>query len=93
MAINRLEFLLFYSIFLIFVIYITGLSGQSFLMTAGIENLPQPTGAWWEAFTLPMQYFFAFLFVSSEFAIIFSLILMPFIIGMVLVIAEMIRGN
>lgn len=101
MGINRLQFLLFYGIFILFIIFITGLAGPSLLPMMDVEGfefeeLPQPTGAWWEIFTIPFTYFTyfgMFLTVSSEYTIIFILILMPFIIGMVLVIAEMIRGN
>lgn len=96
MAITRLQFMLFYSVFLMFVVMISGMAGQSILVSEGMENLPMATGEWWEVFTLPIQYFtyfLAFLTISTEFTMIFALILMPFFIGIILLVAEMIRGN
>lgn len=93
MVVNRMQFLLFYSIFLVFVVYITGLAAFDILEAPGIGDLPLPTGNILLDWTLPFVFFIAFLSVSSEFLIIFTLILTPFIIGLALLIAEMIRGN
>lgn len=94
MGITRLEFILFYSVFLVVVIFLSGLAGQSIISgPLGEQGLPQPTGAWWLDWTLPFTYFFSFLAVSSEMQMFFTIMIMPFLIGIIVIIAEMIRGN
>lgn len=93
---DRISFIIFYSVFLVFVMYIAGLAGASIFSIGGstdISAFPQPTGNWWTDWTLPFVYFWSFFSLSSEFAIIFTLIVIPFVGGMILIIAEMIRGN
>ena len=93
MGITRLEFMLFYSVFLIFIIFITGMGAIDVLNIDSVGYFPIPTGAPWELITLPLTYFWTFLNISSEFAMVFAIVIMPFLIGMVVLIAEMIRGN
>jgi hypothetical protein len=95
-SISKVQFIVFYSIFLIFLIWFSGEVGMNVLTgTSGLYELPTPTGAWWLDWTLPFSYFWAFLTISTlpEYTLLFTLILMPFIIGVVVIIAEMIRGN
>ena len=92
MGLTKLEFIFFYTVFLIFVIFISGEIGITVLSAEGITAIPQPTGAWWLDWTLPFQYFWVFMTVSSENTLLFTLLILPFAVGITVVIAEMIRG-
>lgn len=96
MGITRIEFILFYSVFLFFVVFIVGMGAPSILGSVGdgvVLNLPTVTGNMWVDWTLPFTYFWTLLNISSEISMVFIMIIMPFVIGVILIIAEMIRGN
>jgi hypothetical protein len=92
---SKLNFILFYTVFLFFITNISALAGQSIL-----QNAPQPP-------TIPsaptaldyilypifnIVYFFQLMGVSSVFLAFGALILTPFIITMLWAILELIRG-
>jgi len=91
--VQTLEFFMYYTVFFLFVIFISGLLGQTiFTGTSGIENLPKATG--WDLinpfYIVPtLTSLFS---ISTEFQIIFILLVSPFIVGLIWVIAGFIRG-
>lgn len=82
---TKLEFILFYSFFLFFLMQISAMAGTS--IVSGIENPRAPTGIG-DALITNFGYFFKLMRVSTGFAIFGTLILTPMLIGLIWVIIE-----
>lgn len=84
---TEVSFLLYYATFLIFVVYVSGLAGYDIIM--GMPDVqttfeaPSITN-----FLAPFGYFLALLTLSTEYQIIFTLILSPVIIVLVYIIIK-----
>jgi hypothetical protein len=105
--VTRLEFILTYSIFLFFLMQISGMLGQSIISGVDPPSVPsapvapEKTGFWgfWDGITgifgylfTNIAYFFKMMGASSGFALFGAVILAPFLIGLIWIIIEMIRG-
>lgn len=89
---RKLEFLLFYTTFLMFVIYISGLAGQTILSgTEGFDNLKNAPLDATNIFST-FSYFTALLSISTEYQMLFVVVIFPFLVGLIWLIVEWIRG-
>lgn len=93
--ITKLQFLLFYSVFLFFVMQISAMAGVSLIKGLETPTPPsQPSGIidalGWVVGNI--GYFFKLFRVSTEFALFGTLILIPFFVVLIAVIIEWIRG-
>jgi len=89
---QKLDFIVFYSLFILFVIQLSGMAGQTIL-----SNYPQFENVPTDSTTLlnPLSnigFWIGLLTVSTDYQIIFTLILLPFIIGIAWIIVEIARG-
>jgi len=87
---TKLEFILFYSFFLFFVMQISAMAGTS--IVSGIAPPKAPTGIG-DAVLSNFGYFFKMMTVSTTFGIFGTLILTPLVIGLIWIIIETIRGS
>jgi hypothetical protein len=91
-VITKLEFILFYTLFVLFIAQISGMAGQSLLKDVpAFKNVPTDATSLLNPLT-NMQFWLGMLTVSSDYQIIFTLILLPLIIGLVWSIIELVRG-
>ena len=90
--ITKLEFILFYTLFVLFIAQISGMAGQSLLKDVpAFKNVPTDATSLLNPLT-NMQFWLGMLTVNSDYQIIFTLILLPLIIGLVWSIIELVRG-
>jgi hypothetical protein len=88
--VSKLGYVLFYTAFLSFVVYVSGQAGASILSgVPEFANVPEPSildvlGT--------VSWFFALLSVSTEYQILFALVFTPLTVGMVWALVEIIRG-
>ena len=93
--ITKLEFLLFYSLFMFFIVTIGGMAGATI-----VKNAPPPPTipseptlldylVWWVS---NIGYFFKLMTVSSDYLLFGSLILAPFLVALIYIIVEVVRG-
>ena len=88
---NKLKFFYSYSIFFMFVVYISGMAGISiFSGTEALQN--PPTGLDLLNPFVSIPFFFNFLLISTEYQILFVILIIPFIIGTIYAILEWARG-
>lgn len=87
-----LKFFMFYGVFFGFVVYFSTLAGLQILQNANISlMIPKSqldfinplfiVGAMWSLFN-----------ISSEYQILYSMIIVPFILGLVYIMASWVRG-
>lgn len=95
MGMTKMDFVMFYSVFLLFITYISGLAGFTFISmdTSLQENIPtdQSSFSILNPFSV-LFYFLAFLSVSSEFVGLYIIVLLPMIITAIWMFAEWLRG-
>jgi hypothetical protein len=93
--ITKLEFVLFYSLFMFFIITISSMAGATI-----VKNAPPPPTIpseptlidyliWW---VNNIGYFFKLMSVSSDYLLFGALILTPFLITLIYLIIEVVRG-
>lgn len=90
---DAVRFFMFYTVFFLFIAYISGLAGASiFQGTGAFENLALSSG--WDVINpfYIIGTLGALFSVSTEFSLLFILILSPFFVGLVMLIARYIRG-
>jgi hypothetical protein len=94
-GITSLQFILFYSLFLFLVIQITGLMGENVISGVNPPSLPQqPTFLNYLAYPFEnIGFFFKLMGASSSFAILGTIILTPFAIGIIWIILQLVRGS
>jgi hypothetical protein len=93
--ITKLEFILFYALFLFFITQISAMAGASILKNAPPPPTIPPEPTIVDYIVYPIQnigYFFRLMLVSSDFALFGTLILVPFLIALVWIILELVRG-
>ncbi|MEM4711310.1 MAG: hypothetical protein QXL18_05170 [Candidatus Woesearchaeota archaeon] len=91
MMITKLEFIFVYSIFFLFIVYISSLAGITiFTNVEEIQNIPNSLDVLNPFVSIP--YFFKFLQISSEYRALFTILIIPFLIGIAWVILEWARG-
>jgi len=90
---TALKFLVFYATFMLFVVFIGTLAGISIFEGAeGIETII-PTSAY--DLINPLWFINAVwvLFsISSEFALLYTIVIAPFFVGVVYIVAALVRG-
>jgi len=92
MMITKIEFVFFYTLFLLFVIYISGMAGRTiFASNPAFENVPT------DAATIlnPLANFgfwISLLTISTEYQILFTLVMLPMIVTLVWILIELARG-
>lgn len=94
--ITKLEFILFYSLFLSFVVQLSAMAGATIIKNAPPPPTipPQPTIVDYIVWPiLNAGYFFKLMSVSSDFLLFGSLILTPFLIALIFLIIELVRGT
>lgn len=106
--VTSLQFILFYTIFLFFIIQISAMAGQSLVTGVSPPTVPSPPttpargGFWgfWDGITgiigyllTNIVYFFQLMGSSSSFAMFGAVILAPFMIALVWIVLELIRGK
>lgn len=90
MVVSKIGFIIFYTAFLVFVVYISGQAGATILGNVPeFSAMPDPNIL--DVF-VTLQWFFALLLVSTEYQILFTLVLTPMIVAMGWTILEFIRG-
>lgn len=93
--ITKLEFIIFYSIFLFFTIQISSMAGAYILSGVSSPTAPtKPSGIidsiGWVVSNI--GYFFKMMTVSTEFALFGAVVLTPFLIALIWIVIEVIRG-
>ena len=92
---NKIDFILFYSMFLFFIVQIGSMAGINIVENAPSPPSlpPQPTA--FDYLIYPFQnigYFFDLMRVSTNYCLFGSLILVPYIITLIWIIIEFVRG-
>jgi len=92
---TKLQFIYFYTVFLMFVIQISAMAGTTIVSNAPPPPTipPQPTAL--DYITWPflnIGYFFQLMLVSSTYFIFGTLILTPILIALIFIILEWARG-
>jgi hypothetical protein len=106
--VTSLQFILFYTIFLFFIIQLSAMAGQSLVSGVNAPTAPSPPttpargGFWgfWDGifgiigylFT-NIVYFFQLMGSSSSFTVFGAIILAPFMIALVWIVLQLIRGQ
>lgn len=108
MGLTRLQFILGYSIFLFFVMQLSAMAGQTIISgitppsVPSAPNTPGKTGFWgfWDGLIDVVAYifgnigyFFKLMGASTTFGMFGTVILTPFVIGLIWIIIEVIRGT
>lgn len=89
---TKLEFILFYSLFILFVVQISGMAGQTiFADSPAFANVPTDEATILNPLT-NLSFWIGMLTISTEYQILFSIIILPLIIGLVWSFVEMVRG-
>lgn len=91
---KALSLLIFYTIFVLYVVNMSLLSGTDILSnTEGFENLANPTG--YDLinpfYIIPAMWSLAS--ISSEYLLLYVGLIAPFIMSLIYIIAAFIRGN
>jgi len=89
---NKLKFIYSYSVFFMFVIYMSGIAGVTIF--SGTEAIQHPPTSGLDLLNpfVSIPYFFSFLLISTEYQILFVCLIIPFVIGMVYLVLEWARG-
>lgn len=93
---TKLQFIYFYAVFLFFVVEIGALMGVSIVKDAPSPPTIPPQPTVWDYLTWPIAnigYFFQLMLVSSDFFLFGALVLTPFIIGLIWIAIETMRGS
>jgi hypothetical protein len=105
--VTKLQFLLFYTIFLFFITQISAMAGESIVSGIPPPNVPsQPSGSYGGGIVgffdsigyliryifTNIGYFFTLMRASTTFALFGAVILTPFVIVLIWIILELIRG-
>lgn len=105
--VTKIQFILTYSIFLFFIIQISGMAGETIVSGIDPPDIPkEPTspdrgGFWgfWDSIVGIIRYiygniayFFKMMGASTTFGLFGAVILTPFVITLIFVIIELIRG-
>lgn len=92
--ITKLEFMIFLSTFLFFIIPISNMMGTNLIKNAPTPPTIPPEPTVWNYITYPFEnlgYFFRIMSISTEFQIL-GLITSVFIIALIWCIIELVRG-
>lgn len=93
--ITKLEFILFYSLFLGFVVQLSSMAGAAIIKNAPPPPTipPEPTVLDYIVYPiLNLGYFFRLMGVSTDFMLFGTLVLTPLIVGLIYLIIELVRG-
>lgn len=89
---DKLEFIVFYTLFILVVIQLSGMAGQTiFSDSPEFSDVPTDT----VSILNPLDNFgfwVGLLSISTEYQIVFTLVITPFIIGIVWILVELARG-
>jgi len=95
MAITKVEFFVFYTMFLFAIIQITAMMGSDIITNAPtVPTIPAVPTAW-DYLSYPFEniaYFFTLAALRSSFAIFGAIIITPFAIGVIWAVIELVRG-
>ncbi|MEO0090851.1 MAG: hypothetical protein ABIK75_07105 [candidate division WOR-3 bacterium] len=94
--ITKLEFILFYSLFLSFIIQISSMAGATIVKNAPPPPTipPEPTIIDYIVYPfLNLGYFFRLMSVSTDFLLLGALLFTPFLIALIYTILEFVRGT
>jgi hypothetical protein len=92
---TKLQFIYFYALFLFFVIQIGSMAGYTIVKNAPPAPTIPPEPTILDYITYPIAnigYFFKLMMTSSDYFLFGALILTPFIVAMLWVILEFVRG-
>jgi hypothetical protein len=95
MGISKVEFILYYSIFLFTVIQLTAMAGSNVIINAPTPPTIPPEPTAWDLAIYPIAnigYFFTLMIVNSTFTLFGIMILTPFTIAMIWAVLELLRG-
>lgn len=95
MMITKIEFILFYSIFLMFVIQISSMAGATIIKNAPPPPTIPPEPTVLDYIVYPIKnigYFFKLMTVSTDFLLLGSVLFTPFLITLIWIIIELVRG-
>jgi hypothetical protein len=89
---SKVEFVLFYTVFILFVIQVSGMAGQTiFADSPQFANVPVDATTILNPLT-NFGFWISILTLSTEYQLLFSLLILPLIVGLVWVFVEMVRG-
>jgi hypothetical protein len=92
MIASKVEFVLFYTVFILFVIQVSGMAGQTiFGDSPQFANVPTDATTILNPLT-NFGFWVSLLTLSTEYQLLFSLLILPLIVGLVWVFVEMVRG-
>ncbi len=95
MGLSKLEFILFYSTFLFFIMQLSAMAGYTVISNAPptpeLSGTPSVLDSLIWVFA-NLGYFFALMTVSTEFFLFGVMILTPFVVGVVWMLLELARG-
>lgn len=94
--VTKLEFILFYSLFLGFVVQMSALAGANIVKDAPPPPTIPPEPTIIDYIVYPIKnigYFFRLMAVSSDFLLFGALLLSPFLVGLIWTIIELVRGT
>jgi hypothetical protein len=92
MIASKVEFVLFYTVFILFVIQLSGMAGQTiFADSPQFANVPTDELSILNPLT-NFGFWVSILTLSTEYQLLFSLLVLPLIVGLVWVFVEMVRG-
>ncbi len=93
---DKIQFILFYTTFFFFIAQVTGMAGQSLIsgVTTSITPPPAPTSILDTIGYVVnnIGFFFSLMTISTTYMLFGILIVSPFIITMLWILLEMIRG-
>jgi len=91
---SKESFILFYLVFILFVAYVSGLAGYDILKnTEAIKNLPEiePSNIF-SVILVPFQYFISLILISTEYTLLFTILLLPMTATLIWIILSWLRG-
>lgn len=95
---DQTRFFMFYTVFFLFVTYVSALAGPSLFSGAdAFQDLAGTSDATFNAWNLVNPLYIvglvgSLLSISTEFTLLYILVLAPFLVGLVINIAKFIRG-
>jgi len=92
---SKMDFVMFYSVFLLFITYMSGIAGFTVISMDKDLSKDIPTDQASFSILNPfavLYYFLAFLSVSTEFLWIYTIVLLPMIVTAVWMLVEWGRG-
>lgn len=92
---SKESFILFYLVFILFVSYVSGLAGYDILKnTETIKNLPEiePSNIF-SIILVPFQYFISLILISTEYTLLFTILLIPMTATLIWIILSWLRGT